>query len=319
MVDVSSLLEQLDVPRFDGTAFYIWKLRMTTFLAAHSLLGIVNGTLPKPTGPSTGPGSVEEWDQRNNIALFLLTSRIEDSQFSHIMAATTAKDAWDILTKVYQPQDLITQMYLHKQLHAIKMREGDSVIEHIHSFNKLRDELSAAGLEVSDQWAMFMFMGSMPRSYQPFLTFLTMKTVLSLQEVIKQVLQEETFRRLKGQNQEAEHSTTLIARRGAVPKGNNKNVGSKGGSFPRENVGQGIGPLKSGGGIVPSSQFFQEEESSSSNQQNPYKKMKCFYCHLLGHHIKDCHRRIAKEAAVNDHKPNGQAHFPHLDTRLTIP
>lgn len=292
-----------EIPKFDGNSYYIWRFRMNLFLTAEDLIGIVDGTIPKPSGPRlppTGAGSIVEWEKRNAIALSYIANRVDNSQVHHLSSSTTAADAWSKLSTLYQSQAAVTKMYLKDELQTLQMKEGESVTKHVHQFKTLVDQLSAAGVNTSDEDQFLALMRSMPNSFRPMLTSLRGQSNLTLQKVITYLLQEEKM--LK--DQRSEPSTALFVARNIVSSGkkNWKNyINKKAGNFPRPPSGKPGGYNKPRGG----SSFSREEEfptsnidlhsAASSSQKNPYSKMKCFYCGLIGHHIKDCRKKMANE------------------------
>lgn len=198
MVKSSMFLKIDDIPKFDGTYFYVWQKRMKLYLDAENLVGIVEGTTPKPnaaTAPPDGVGSVQEWETLNKIALSFIANRLDNSQFHHISSLSTAAEAWTKLSDLYQAQDAVTRMYLLDELQTLKMKEGDSVTKHVHVFKTLIDQLSAAGLAVDDENQYLQLMRSMPESFRTPMSTLRANKNLDLQTVITFLLREEKIRK----------------------------------------------------------------------------------------------------------------------------
>lgn len=53
--------------------------------------------------PSLDDARYDAWEERNRRALFLINKSIQDNQYEHILGATTAKEAWNILQQRNQP------------------------------------------------------------------------------------------------------------------------------------------------------------------------------------------------------------------------
>jgi hypothetical protein len=47
----------------------------------------------------------------------------------------TAKDLWEKLGKLYQSKSLVNKLFLRKKMYNLRMRDGDSVAEHLNAFN----------------------------------------------------------------------------------------------------------------------------------------------------------------------------------------
>ena len=53
----------------------------------------------------------------------------------------TAKDLWEKLGKLYQSKSLVNKLFLRKKLYNLRMRDGDSVTEHLNAFNTVVSQL----------------------------------------------------------------------------------------------------------------------------------------------------------------------------------
>ncbi|CAI7741038.1 unnamed protein product [Closterium sp. NIES-54] len=148
---------------------------------------------------------------------------------------------------------------LERQLHAVKINEGDAMQG---AFDQLRDlyvKLSAAGVDYPEKIKCYKALSLLPESWGPLVVNLNgMKDSWSLEWIRAQVLQEE-FRRKE-----------LTA---AAGKGGGPAYGMKG----FKGRGSKIGKAKEGSG---------GEQYSGGKRSNKGGKRcggKCWYCHVEGH------------------------------------
>ena len=171
------------IPKFDGTYFHIWKHRLTLLFKSERLYSIVSGTEGKPVQPSVaeilagvvvppanGLGSIINWEDKDTIALTIITNCLDNNIVSHIQSKLTSNEAWQELIRIFESHDAIAKMYLKDNIYNLKMKEGESMVRHIHTFRSLCEQLAAAGAALSDEDAVLHLMRSMPSSYRNFIS-----------------------------------------------------------------------------------------------------------------------------------------------------
>jgi hypothetical protein len=60
---------------------------------------------------------------------------LSDSVLLNVSKEATAKYLWEKLGKLYQSNSLVNKLFLRKKLYNLRMRDGDSVAEHLNAFN----------------------------------------------------------------------------------------------------------------------------------------------------------------------------------------
>jgi hypothetical protein len=63
----------------------------------------------------------------------------------------TTKYLWDKLGKLYHSNSLLNKIFLRKKLYNLRMRDGDSVAEHMNAFNTLVSQLIFVEIKISDE------------------------------------------------------------------------------------------------------------------------------------------------------------------------
>ena len=283
------------IPKFNGSYFNIWKHRLTLSFKAEKLWPIVNGTQRLPVAPTaaevaaganalplTGAGSINLWEEQDALALTIINNCLENSVVSHIQSCTTSHLAWSRLISIFESQDVVTKMHLKDRLINLKMKDNASIVKHIHHFSAHLEQLSAAGSPVPDDEAIIMLMRSLPQNYQPFIRSLRRQPGLTLQTLITDLIQEETF--IKDSSPTSENTSALYVGRKNFNKGK-KSYFNKNFRISSDSKGESSGykPLE---------------------KKILAKEKKCFYCKKPGHHIKDCRARIAAEKSNNARQTN---------------
>ncbi|CAI7831466.1 unnamed protein product, partial [Closterium sp. NIES-53] len=167
--------------------------------------------------------------------------------------------AWKILKDVHAPSSEAMVVVLERQLHAVKINEGDAVQG---AFDQLRDlyvKLFAAGVDYPEKIKCYEALSLLPESRGPLVVNLNgMKDSWSLEWIRAQVLQEEFWRK------------ELTA---AAGEGGGSAYGMKG----FKGRGSKKGKAKEGSG---------REQYSGGKRSNKGGKRcggKCWYCHVEGH------------------------------------
>eukprot|EP00253_Pinus_taeda_P015691 PITA_15691 len=90
----------------------------------------------KPTGVSN-----EEWKKLDRKAKSTIRLCVSDSVLLNVSGEATAKALWDKLGTLYQYKSLVNKLFLQKKLYNLRMKDGDSVTEHLNEFNIVFDEI----------------------------------------------------------------------------------------------------------------------------------------------------------------------------------
>jgi hypothetical protein len=74
-----------------------------------------------------------------------------DSVLLNVSKEARAKDLWDKLGKLYQSKSLVNKLFLRKKLYNLRMRDGDSVAEHLNAFNTVVSQIVSIEIEILDE------------------------------------------------------------------------------------------------------------------------------------------------------------------------
>ena len=60
-----------------------------------------------------------------------------DSVLLNVYGEATAKNLWEKLGTLYQSKSLVNKLFLRKNMYNLRMKDGDSVTEHLNAFNTM--------------------------------------------------------------------------------------------------------------------------------------------------------------------------------------
>ena len=66
---------------------------------------------------------------------------VSDSVLLNVSGEATVKALWDKLGTLYQSKSLVNKLFLRKKLYNLRMKDRDSVTEHLNAFNIVFDEI----------------------------------------------------------------------------------------------------------------------------------------------------------------------------------
>ena len=70
--------------------------------------------------------------------------------------------------RIFESHDVVTKMYLKDNIYNLKLKEGEYMVRHIHTFCSMCEQLAAAGATLSDEDAVLHLMRSMLSLYRNF-------------------------------------------------------------------------------------------------------------------------------------------------------
>ncbi|CAI7892657.1 unnamed protein product [Closterium sp. NIES-54] len=252
-------VKAFNLEKFSGEDWASWNFRMELLFNHYGLLEVMDGELKRPASE----GATKEWDRRSKDGFFLLSQCLSSNQLHHvkhlIKDIQCGSKAWKILKDVHAPSSEAIVVVLERQLHAVKINEGDAVQG---AFDQLRDlyvKLSAAGVDYPEKIKCYKALSLLPESWGPLVVNLNgMKDSWSLEWFRAQVIQEE-FRRKELTTAAGEGGGSAYGMKGLKGRGSKKCKAKEG----------------SGG-----------EQYSGGKRSNKGGKRcggKCWYCHVEGH------------------------------------
>ncbi|CAI7875835.1 unnamed protein product [Closterium sp. NIES-53] len=252
-------VKAFNLEKFSGEDWASRSFRMELLFNHYGLLEVMDGELKRPASE----GATKEWDRRSKDGFFLLSQCLSSNQLHHVKHLIKdihcGPKAWKILKDVHAPSSEAMVVVLERQLHAVKINEGDVVQGAFDQLRALYVKLSAAGVDYPEKIKCYKALSLLPESWGPLVVNLNgMKDSWSLEWIRAQVLQEE-FRRKK-----------LTAAAGEVGGSAYGMKGFKGRGSKKGKAKEGFGGEQYSGGM-------------RSNKGGKRCGGKCWYCHVEGH------------------------------------
>ena len=95
--------------------------------------------------------SDEEWNKLDWKAESTRQLCVSDSISLNVLGEATTKDLWENLGTSYQSKSLVNKLFLQKKLYNLRMKDGDSVTEHLNAFNTVVSQLLSVDIKISDE------------------------------------------------------------------------------------------------------------------------------------------------------------------------
>ncbi|CAI7884282.1 unnamed protein product, partial [Closterium sp. NIES-53] len=250
-------VKAFNLEKFSGEDWESWSFRMELLFNHYGLLEVMDGELKRPASE----GATKEWDRRSKDGFFLLSQCLSSNQLHHvkdlIKDIQCGPKAWKILMDLHAPSSEAMVVVLERQLHVVKINEGDAVQG---AFDQLRDlyvKLSAAGVDYPEKIKCYKALSLLPESWGPLVVNLNgMKDSWSLEWIRAQVLQEEFWMK---ELTAGEGGGSAYGMKGFKGRGSKKGKAKEGSGGEQYSVGK------------------------RSNKGGKRCGGNCWYCHVEGH------------------------------------
>jgi hypothetical protein len=139
--------------------------------------------------PGTTPTgtSANDWKKTDRKAKSTIRLCLSDSVLLNVSEEATTKYLWEKLGKLYQSKSLVSKLFLN-----LRMRDGDSVAEHLNAFNTVVSQLVSVDIKISDEDKCISLLCSLPDSWDSLVVAIGSNTTsLKFEEVVSSLLSEE--------------------------------------------------------------------------------------------------------------------------------
>ena len=187
---------KIEIEKFNGQSFELWKLKMEDLLVDKDQWIVVDpGT--KPTAMSD-----EDWKKLDRKAKSKIRLCVSDSVLFNVSGEAMVKTLWEKLGTLYQSKSLVNKLFLRKKLYNLRMKDGDSVTEHLNAFNTVVSQLSSVDIKISYEDKCFSLLCSLPDSWDNLVIAIgSNTTTLNFDDIVSALLSEEMrWRNMEDQN-----------------------------------------------------------------------------------------------------------------------
>ena len=151
----------------------------------------------------------EEWKKLDRKAKSTMRLCVSDSVLLNVSGEPTAKALWDKLGTLYQSKSLVNKLFLRKKLYNLRMKDGDSVTEHLNAFNTVVSQLLSVDIKILDEDKYISLLCSLPDSWDSLVIAIgSNATTLQFDEIVSSLLMEE----MRWKNMESQNGDALSVR-----------------------------------------------------------------------------------------------------------
>ncbi|GAB1600790.1 hypothetical protein Ahia01_000357100 [Argonauta hians] len=155
----------------NGSNYNTWKIQCKMALIKDGLWNIVNETEIVPDKQSE-PASYVKYLSRKDRALATIVLSVETSLLYLIGDPDDPAVVWKKLAEQFQKKTWANKLALRRKLYSLKLKDGDSVHQHIKTMMEIFDELSVIGDSIDEEDRVVHLLATLPDSYNMLVTAL---------------------------------------------------------------------------------------------------------------------------------------------------
>ena len=290
----SDSLSQIVTEKLDKNNFQAWKFRMTNFLMGKGYWEFITGNEVEPVLPNAPTQqemqAFKGWHERARKVMYWLSISISDSMIVHIQDASTPKEAWDTLSKMYSTNTQARKMQLKQELHNVQ-RESMSINDYHMKVKKIADALASIGSPVEDDDLVSVTLNGLGKDNAQFRTSISVRENFpDFEELIALLISEEQRNGGASSSGGTSKETVFYSNAG---RGRGRGRGGRSGGRGRnQNMQQTQENQSYGGGRGNSrGRGSQRGRGGWQRGQNANSNVECYYCGKMGHMAKDCYKK----------------------------
>ena len=207
---MSGEARHVSIVALNGENYPTWKLQCKMALVREGLWGIVSGTEDCPDAETQAEKHVKYLARRDR-ALATIVLAVEISLLYLLGDPQDPAIVWEQLSQQFQRRTWANKLRLRKKLFTMRLREGDSMKEHIKRMTEVFGELAVIAEPVSEEDKVVHILASLPDAYDVLVTALESgsENVPPLATVTERLLREEE--KFKGRETTDEGTKLLVA------------------------------------------------------------------------------------------------------------
>ena len=158
--------EKLNIVRFNGNDFGVWKAQVEavfTMKSIQSALVMNESEVAEAQRPT--------FNECNLKAKALLLCSLEPKYARMVIKCRTAKEIWDRLSAVHEQNSVSSVMVLQRDFFDLKMKPGEKVQDYVSRAEILSSQLDDIGAKMSEKTVVAKIASGLSEEYQSFMTY----------------------------------------------------------------------------------------------------------------------------------------------------
>ena len=197
-----------------GPNYATWKIQCRMALMKEGLWGIVTGTEEPPSEEDAEKYAKFVAKRDRTLALIVLS--VDPTLLYLLGDPEDPVKVWRKLSDHFQKKTWANKLELRRRLYSLRLKEGDSVQEHIRKMTEVFEELAVVGDPLKEEDQVVYLLASLPESYDMLVTALEANAEVPHMEVVMERLLHEE-KKQKERDDDREQSRALASySRGAV-------------------------------------------------------------------------------------------------------
>ena len=163
--------DKLSIDKLEGAKnWQIWKYQMQAILEARELFGHIDGSLTRPETSEGSSAREAAFDKAQKKTKALLVTSINSDLIYLVTECQTPKEIWNKLKLRFERDTTANKLFLKQQFFSMKMKESDSLDEHLRKMKVITDQLAAIKAPIPEDEHLVALLLSLPRSYNTLVT-----------------------------------------------------------------------------------------------------------------------------------------------------
>ena len=195
--------KSLVVP-LNGSNYPTWKVQCKMALIKEDLWNIASGNETE-----SNSSDVSKFNVRKNRALAIIVLAVDPSLLYLLHEPDDPIEVWSTLQGHFQKKTWANKLELRRKLFSCRLKEGESVQDHVKRMTEIFEELSVIGSPEENEDKVVYLLASLPKSFDMLVTALEAnESVPDWDVVVERLLNEE--RKMKSDRTEtAEKGLTV--------------------------------------------------------------------------------------------------------------
>ena len=160
---MAEAIKSVAIVPLKGSNYPTWKLQCRMVLMKEGLWSIVNGTELAPGGEDAE--KLAKFSARKDRAVAHIVLSVEPSLLYLVGDPDDPVAVWKKLADQFQKKTWANKLQLRKRLYSLRLREGESVQEHIRKLTETFDELAVIGSPIDEEDRVVHLLASLYQNY----------------------------------------------------------------------------------------------------------------------------------------------------------